>query len=202
MKEETNPTNTSIDKRCWYIKDLETYVTKYSETLDLIFGPRDQRFKFNSICYAVDGPYTFFPECFHLNGDCRIDICISKNSWENCRKDLGPWQIAHECVHLLDPGKFGTVNVLEEGLATWFQNEPCYHDEHIRKFIAKNNELSPAYANAEQLVRSCLPDILKAVKSLRTSGVRIREIKVEMLEPHLKNTKFETLEYLCAQFQN
>ncbi len=200
MNEENNSMNTSLDKRCSYIKCLETYVTKYSATLELIFGPRDQRFVFNSIWYLDGDPCTFFPNDFHLNGKRPIDIRISRYPWENCCKDQGPWQIAHECVHLLDPVELGKTNVLEEGLATWFQNEPCYHDEQIRKYIAKNKEPSSAYANAEQLVRSCLPDILKAVKNLRASGVRISEIQAEMLAPLLQSTKIETLERLCARF--
>ena len=55
-------------------------------------------------------------------------------------------------VHLLDPGEKGTANVLEEGLATWFQDEPAYHDEEVRRYIANNEKHPPAYLEAEELV--------------------------------------------------
>ena len=129
-----------------------------------------------------------------------MDILITKYPWEHRSPDQGPWQIAHECVHLLDPSEKGTANVLEEGLATWFQNEPTYHDERVRRYIAKNDKHLPAYLEAQELVRHSLPDILQAVKTLRASGDRIGDIKADMLAPLLPNAETGTAERLCALF--
>ena len=185
-----------------YVSDLKAHATKYLKILESIFGPRDPRFTFNDVRCSDESPCTHFPQGFHFGGDCRVDILITRWPWEHRSPDQGPWQVAHECVHLLDPGKLGSTNVLEEGLATWFQNEPSYHDERVQCYIAKNQSPLPAYANAEALVRSSLPDVLNAVKTLRASGIRIRDIKADVLAPLLSSTDTETLERLCACFQD
>lgn len=185
-----------------YVRSLESHVTRYLSVLESIFGPRDPGFLFNSVGCSDDGPCTHFPDGFHFGGKCRVDILISRWPWENCCADQGPWQIAHECVHLLDPGTLGSASVLEEGLATWFQNEPRYHDEPVRSYIAGIESRIEAYANAEALVRSRLPGIIRAVKALRASGTRIREIKEDLLAPLVPEADTDTLERLCARFQN
>ena len=203
MKEIIDPKKTSLDElHKSYVSDLKAHVTRYLAILESIFGPRDPRFVFNTIRMSDESPSTHFPGGFHFRGDCRVDIFITRWPWEHCSPDQGPWQIAHECVHLLDPGKFGSTNVLEEGLATWFQNEPSYQDELVRCYIAKNEKPLPAYADAEKLVRSSLPGILNAVKALRAVGVRIRDIKADMLASLLPSTETETLERLCTRFQD
>ncbi len=203
MKEKTNLTNTSLDKpHKSYISDLKAHAIRYLAILESILGPRDPKFVFNTIGKTDESPCTYFPKGFHFSGDCHIDILITRWPWENCCPGQGPWQVAHECVHLLDPCELGSTNVLEEGLATWFQNEPSYHNEQVRRYIAKNaSPLPPAYAEAEKLVRSSLPDIFKAVKALRASGVRIRDVKADMLAPLLPCTETEILERLCTRFQ-
>ena len=183
-----------------YVRDLEAHVTKYVSILESIFGQRDPRFLFGTVGKSDGWPRTHFPGGFHFEGGCRVDILITKYPWEHRSPDQGPWQIAHECVHLLDPSEKGTANVLEEGLATWFQNEPTYHDERVRRYIAKNDKHLPAYLEAQELVRHSLPDILQAVKTLRASGDRIGDIKADMLAPLLPNAETGTVERLCALF--
>lgn len=156
-----------------YVNCLEDQARNYLKILESIFGPCDPRFTFNTIkCSSDDNPCTYFPKGYHLNGDCLVDIHITKWPWENSCLDEGLWQIAHECVHLLDPGTFGTANVLEEGLATWFQNEPFYHIDLVKNYIA-TNQTDPSYKRAEMLVRRSMPDILRVVKRLRAKGIRI-----------------------------
>ncbi len=135
-----------------YVRDLKAHVTRYLSILESILGPRDPRFVFGTIRKSDGRPCTHFPEDFHLRGGCRVDILITDWPWEHYSLDQGPWQIAHECVHLLDPGKMGAANVLEEGLATWFQNEPSYHDGRVRRYIAGNEKQLPAYLEAQELV--------------------------------------------------
>lgn len=203
MKEKIDPMRTSLDDfHKSYVSNLKAHVMTYLLILESIFGPRDPRFVFNTIGMSDESPSTQFPGGFHFRGDCRVDILITRWPWEHCSPDQGPWQIAHECVHLLDPCTLGSTNVLEEGLAIWLQNEPSYHDELVRSYIAKNKRPQPAYADAEKLVRCSLPGILNAVKALRALGVRICDIKADMLAPLLPSTETETLERLCTQFQD
>ena len=185
-----------------YVRDLEAHVTRYMSILESIFGQRDPRFLFGTIGMSDDGrPRTHFPGRFHFGGGCSVDILITQYPWEHRSPDQGPWQVAHECVHLLDPREKGTANILEEGLATWFPDEPAYHDERVRRYIANNNKLPPAYMEAQDLVRRSLPDMLQAVKTLRASGVRIGDIKADMLAPLLPHAETGTVERLCEPFQ-
>ena len=86
-----------------YVCELKAHVARYLSILESIFGPRDSRFEVGTVQKSDDGPRTHFPEGFHFNGGCRVDILISSWPWDNRRPDQGPWQIAHECAHLLDP---------------------------------------------------------------------------------------------------
>ena len=191
----------SSDDLRQYLIFLRDQVARYLSILDTMFGARDPRFVFRTIGLSSDGrPRTHFPECFHLQGGCSVDILITSHPWEHFSHDQGPWQVAHECVHLMDPGREGTTNTLEEGLATWFQNEPTYHSESVRRYIANDPTRLSKYVEAEKLVRSDLRHILTAVKRLRLSGVRIREINAEMLAPLLPNLETRTVERLCAAF--
>lgn len=121
-------------------------------------------------------------------------------AWEHLLPDQSVWQVAHESVHLLDPGPMGT-NFLEEGLATWFQDEFEFHNEQVQRYIAKNSEHSPSYAKAKELVQVCMPlHLCSAVREIRASGVRIRDIDVEVLGSHLPHVNDSTIERLCVPF--
>ncbi len=96
--------------------------------------------------------------------------------------------------------RLGECNVLEEGLATWFQNEPIYHFTHVQRYIAIVDRLPSAYAEAQGLVRTNLPDVLIAVKTLREEGGRISDITVERLAPLLKDAQTQEVERLCIRF--
>ena len=146
-----------------------------------------------------DTPRTFFPARYHTEGGCIVDIHISDFPWEHCSPDQGKWQVAHECVHLLDPGIGGTANFLEEGLATWFQNEPRFHDDAVRQYIARNTR-TLLYDAAKDLVLRCMPQLTTAVKEIRESSKRIREISPDVLAARLPHVDRETVNSLCVAF--
>ena len=191
--------NTSQEK---YIVYLEKCRQKYLETLEDIFGPRDSRFEFGKLGHSHDGPRTYFPYLFHYEGNCRIDIYVSTYPWNNYCRDQGAWQIAHECVHLLDPCKCETVNVLEEGLATWFQNNPEYHSEEVQIYADKQNysEAEQNYSEAERLVRKYGKPLRDAVKTLRFEGLRISEIDAISLCRAAPTLTTEDGNRLCSLF--
>ena len=106
-------------------------VKSYLTVLEEMFGPRDKRFVFGTVGLTTDEkdrPQTYFPNGFHFLGKCTVDVHITSCPWKNLHQDQGGWQVAHESVHLLDPGPEG-ANFLEEGLATWFQDESEFHNE-------------------------------------------------------------------------
>ena len=186
-----------------FVDHLERQIRKYRSILEGLFGKCDPRFVFGTVVKSTNEnnvPQTYFRGRYHTNGNCVVDIHISEHPWENCVHGQGTWQVAHECVHLLDPGIGGTANVLEEGLATWFQDEPCFHDDKVRRYIQTNSSHSPPYHEAKQLVLRCMPELIAAVKELRASGIRIRDITADRLASHLPNVDHETIKRLCDRF--
>ena len=186
-----------------YVAHLEGEARRYTRILEGLLGPRDPRFVFGSIKKSTDEddvPHTNFPQAFHFNGGCVVDIHISDWPWRHHLIDQGLWQIAHECVHLLDPGVSGSANVLEEGIATWFQDEPRYHIDVVKKYIERNPSHSSPYAAAKRLVCRYMPQLASAVKDIRASGVRIRDISAVELAHHFAAEDGETIKRLCAKF--
>ena len=180
-----------------YVESLESEVQRYKGILEYLFGPCDPRFVFGTIRKSEDGmPRTFYPAGYHTEGGCIVDIHISDFSWEHCSPHQGKWQVAHECVHLLDLGIDGTTN-LEEGLATWFQDESRFHDDTVRQYIARNTRTLLFYDAAKDLVLRCMPQLTTAVKEIRESGKRIREISPDVLATRLPHVDRKMVESLC-----
>ena len=201
-------TRTRLDKigmhdNSEFLKFLEQQALQYRGILEDMFGPRDQRFVFGSIKKSIDEgdiPYTYFPNGFHFNGGCVVDVHISGCPWQKCYRNQGTWQLAHESVHLLDPGKRGTATFLEEGLATWFQDEPKYHIDVVKKYIEQGQPHTRYYEEAKELVWRCIPQLTSAVKEVRSSGMRIRDITADVLAPCLRNVDRATITRLCTRF--
>ena len=186
-----------------YIVYLKKRFCKYMTTLEQMFGPRDPRFVFGSFQKAIynDFPRTNFPNGFHFNGNCVVNIHISKYPWQHCCYNQSAWQVAHECVHLLDPGPQTETNVLEEGLATWFQNEPCFHDDLVKTYIKQSPTNLQNYIQARRLVQHCMPNLIKAIKDIRGSGLSIRDITSDTLTSYLPEVDRQVVNDLCSRFQ-
>ena len=185
-----------------YVEFLEGQANKYRAIVEKILGPFDCRFVFGTIKKSIhedDVPHTNFPGGFHLNGGCVVDIHISSWPWDHCSPDQGPWQVAHESVHLLDPGVSGSATFLEEGLGTWFQDEPKFHTDAVRAYIERGVSHPQNYEVAHKLVGRCMPELVPAVKDIRSQGVRIREITPDILLPRLPTVDRETIEHLCTR---
>ena len=191
-----------------YISYLRRQRERYIEILEGLFGPRDRRFvlgTFSKSSNDEDIPQIHFPNTFHLSGDCIVDIQVSGGAWCKGDRYQGGWQVAHECVHLLDPGK-GITNFLEEGLATWFQCEPRYHEETVKGYIVQHGARGLLkdlrnYVEARELVLSCMPVLIEIIKEIRGSGIRLRHITPEILAPALPYVDTNTINRLCLEFE-
>ena len=169
--------------------------------LEEMLGPRDSRFTFGTVKGSSRNPHTSFPGGYHTGGGCVVNILIGQHPWDKCCYDQGTWQTAHECVHLLDPGVIGSANNLEEGLATWFQDEKRFHDEIVKRYIDRNKPHPENYTLAKQLVVRCQPEIFPAVKAIRSSGTRISEVTADVLGAHLPHVDRATIQRLCSRFE-
>ena len=179
--------------RTEYIRKLELKVHEYVATLEDILGTRDKRFEFRTVQRSNDDrPRTRYYPKYHTYGGCEVDINISWKPWDNLWDNQGIWQVAHECVHLLDPVDFDKEGscYLEEGLARWFQGEPKFHDDVVRSYLLKplsTDRITKMYLDAKNRVTNCgIEDLLRAVKEIRGSGRRIRDIKSEDLVKYLE----------------
>lgn len=193
--------------RSEFIKFLERQVHLYKAQLEGMFGKCDEGFVFGTIKKSTmkstgnsSVPHTEYPDTFHFGGNCLVDVHISEWPWDHCSYDQGAWQVAHECVHLLDPVVYGTANYLEEGLATWFQDEPRFHADAVQRYIRRNTPPSQNYALAKRLVSDCMPQLIPAVKEIRLSNVRISRINADTLKRHLPNVDPNVIERLCDKF--
>ena len=169
---------------------------KYLDVLEAIFGPRDPRFIFGKVGQSDRNPHTHFPKGYYKTGGCVVDILVGKTAWKALSYPQSTWQVAHECVHLLDPCERFGANVLEEGLATWFQDEPRFHDDMVKGYIELNNQHPhpEKYSTAKRLVVKCMPEIKVAVMKIRSSGTAIRDIKPDVLADHLPHVDKDIIE--------
>ena len=184
----------------WYLRE---HVGFYRESLELLWGPFDPRFIFGDIkrsTHEHDSPQTFFPKGFDLQGSCPVDIQISRDVYDKEIVGQGLWQVAHECVHLLNPGVLGTCNILEEGLATWFQDENQLQNAEVSNYLKGGITHSYTRAGAKELVRRCMPELAGAVWAIRSEGVRIRDITAEQLAPRLPLVEGWIIDRLCMKF--
>ena len=185
---------------------LNSAVKKYSEDLKGLFGPFDSRFKFGTVrkCECKDHrPHTHFPHNYHLNEDCVVDMHVTWKPWDHRWCNQGLWQVAHECVHLIDPVEKGCATFLEEGLAAWFQDELEYHKAVVKAYIPRAREgTAEIYKSAKGLVQVCdTQKLTQAIRELRVPGVKgISKISLEDLSNRLPNVDKETLEKLCSPF--
>ena len=159
-----------MERRIQLLEKLEKEVPGFLRDLEKMFGPRNPNFEFGGIKQGEKGedPHIRFRR--DASGGV-VDIYLTENALEDPDKTWAKWQLAHECLHLIDPHKNPT-NVLEEGLATYHQN-----DKVPRKCV-----ISKCYVDAESLVKSFMKTLPDAIKRLRKEcSVAIGDITEDVL---------------------
>ena len=182
---------------------LPMYAGKSLSDLERLFGPRDRSFTLLGIdiCNTPDYlPRLWFPSSGVApdapNGRFRyIVIHLGPAVFSSLAR--ARWQLAHECVHLLDPWNEKIdgrpTNWLEEGLAAWYQNNSVPEAEWHEG----------SYAVAEDLVKplmNTLPDAIKRIRQERQ--LRIGEISPDILRAYCSGMSKETSWKLCQSFSN
>ena len=185
-----------------YLWTLATWTGKFLADIENRFGPRNHEFSFVGV--EIDetpkaNPCNWFPSsgispCDHENRSRYAVIRLTPKALES--RENAKWQLAHECVHLLDPWNKQVdgrpTNVLEEGLATWYQNfaAPCSLKSDV-----------PSYVEAESLVKQHIDELQIAVKQIRLDhGVRIGEIPPDMLAKFCPSIHEAIVGRLCDRF--
>ena len=163
--------------------------------IESMFGPRDTSFTILGIeLVETDGdPQIWFPSTSNNDGK-HVIIQLSKNAIDN--EKTARWELAHECVHLLDPRNItlsGPTNVLEEGIATWYQNY-----KEGRQF-AKTDSW---YAEAEELIlplMEVLPDAIQRIR--QKEDIPIGDIKEGVLCEYCSEVSPDVAQRLTQQFK-
>ena len=134
------------------------------------------KFQLGNIYWDTDDRYAYI-----YPWDGKVDIYLTKKAVLDDNARNAEWQLAHECVHLLDPncrcdskGNIIRTNVLEEGIASWF------HDELYPEF---RNRRQKNYEQARNLVEKYIDNgLLAHVKALRENqGFKIHNIQAKDL---------------------
>jgi hypothetical protein len=111
------------------------------------------------------------------------------------------FQLAHECIHLLNPVLIQDVTVLEEGIATNFSLEYVHrYDRTYGLDLTKeyNKKYDAANRCAAKLLCLC-PD---SVKMLRSKGVPLSSISASQLRDICPELSSELANVLTTQFQS
>ena len=118
------------------------------------FGLRNRSFTILGVEFRAGVPQVWFP------GDCsNVVVQLGLPAMQEPNRAM--FQLAHECVHLLDPAPGGTNN-LEEGLATNFALEI------MLSLGVDYSTGDPKYDVAYALVRELLAERPATAKELRT----------------------------------
>ena len=180
---------------------LPEYASRFLADIEHWFGPRDRSFVLVGIdidCTPGNSPRLWFPESGLAPDDAELrskHIVIRLSQVALTDLARARWQLAHECFHLLDPWNPRVdgrpTNMLEEGLATWYQNS--------RVPEAESHE--GLYAAAEDLVRPLMGELPSAIKRIRRDRtVRIGEFTSDLLRDYCPEYHEETLQRLCQPF--
>ncbi len=178
---------------------LPAYASEFLAEIEQLFGPRNCSFTLTGIDIdkTLENPQIWFPCSGIPPNDAErrsrhVVIHLGSSALNN--ETLAKWQLAHECVHLLDPWHKhidGPTNRLEEGLATWFQNSQVEG--------MKSHEGN--YAEAEEHVAPLMdkwPNSIKCIR--REQRLRIGEITPDVLRCYCPGLDEEALLKLCQPF--
>ena len=175
-----------------FSQTLTQHLGLFLSDIETKFGPRDTSFTILGIeiVETKGSPHIWFPAS---RGDHKHVIVRLAENTLDC-ETLARWQLAHECVHLLDPRNndlSGPTSVLEEGIATWYQN--C---KEGRQFATTDS----VYAEAETLVlplMGVLPDAIRRIR--QKEGIPIGDIKEGVLRKYCPQVSLDTAQCLTQQ---
>lgn len=175
---------------------LPECTSRFLAELEDLLGPRDRSYCVTGIDIDPERdrpPHLWYPGAG--NGRLgHIIIRLSGNALTDPAR--ARWQLAHECVHLLDPWEPSTAgrntNWLEEGLASWYQNSRVPEAGHRQG----------AYGEAQSLLEPFIEGLIPAVRHIRCRlGLRIGEIEPAVLRDHFPGLPEEVAQKLGQPFQ-
>ena len=169
--------------------------------VETLLGPRDSKFTYvgleidetRNATPKIWFPHTGHPERERGKRSKHIIIRLTESAHSNA--NVAIWQLAHQCVHLIDPWQVEVeeqpTNYLEEGLAAWYQDT-----------IVQGVPQDPPHAQAKSLVAPYMPDLATTIKHIRTQHkFRISTIHdPDLLLRHCPEMDQQDAVELCRRF--
>ncbi len=185
-----------------YSLTLAQLTSVFIAEIERLLGPRDPKFTYTGLEFDTTpnaSPHIWFLKTGYPGHETDQDpthITIRLTVAAQNDANLAIWQLAHECVHLIDPWNLKREgrpsNYLEEGLATWYQNT-----------IIQDIHLDPPYDEAKSLVQPHMPQLAQTIKHLRTNhNLRIGDIDDhDLLLRNFPEMDAKVAERLCQRFE-
>ena len=187
-----------------YSLTLAQLTSVFIAELERLLGSRDPKFTYTGLEFDTTpnaSPHIWFLKTGYPGHETDLDpthITIRLTEAAQNDANLAIWQLAHECVHLIDPWNTKREgrpsNYLEEGLATWYQNT----------IIQDIPNTLPQYVEAKSLIEPYMSELAGTVKHLRTEhNLRISAIDdPELLLRHCPEMDAQVAEALCQRFES
>ncbi len=197
-----SPFTTARNPDGTYSLTLAQLTSVFLTEIEKLFGPRDPKFTYVGL--EIDTthnakPQIWFPHTGYPGRETdepsrHVIIRLTESAQNDA--NIAIWQLAHECVHLIDPWNIDTEgrqpNMLEEGLAAWYQNT-----------IVQGVPYDPRYEAAKSLVEPYMPKLNAAIKHIRTQhNLRISAIdNSDLLLSHFPELDTKVADRLCQRFE-
>lgn len=180
---------------------LSSYASRFIADIEGLFGPRDRSFTLVGIVIdrtSGNPPQLWFPDSGIPPEDTErrsrhVVIRLASNALTDLAR--ARWQLAHECLHLLDPWNARVdgrpANWLEEGLAAWYQNSRVPEAEcHEGQYALAEDLVSPLMEE--------LPNVIKLIRQER--ALRISEVTPRVLQDYCLGMGEDISQKLCQPF--
>ena len=199
-----SPFTTSRNTDGTYSLTLTQITSVFLNEIESLLGPRDPSYTY--VGFEIDAtpdssPSLWFPHVGHPEKDKEKPsnhIIIRLTEKAQSDANLAIWQLARECVHLIDPWNIETegrpTNYLEEALATWYQNT-------IVQDVPLDD--TPSYEETKSLIEPYMPELAATIKHIRTKHkIRISAIDdPDLLLRHYPDMDTKVAEKLCQRFE-
>ncbi len=197
-----SPFTTARNANGTYSLTLAQLTSVFLTEIEMLFGPRDSKFTYVGL--EIDTtqnakpriwfPHTGYPGNESEERSAHIVIRLTQSAHSDA--NIAIWQLAHQCVHLIDPWHIEVegrqLNFLEEGIATWYQET-----------IVQGVPQDPVYVEAKSLVAPFMPELAATVKHIRTQHkIRISDIDdPDLLLRHCPEMDTKVADDLCQRFE-
>ena len=197
-----SPSTTARNPDGTYSVTLAQLTSIFLSEIETLLGPRDPNYTYVGIEFDTTQnakPHIWFPHVGHPDrdrGKTSNHIIIRLTQKAQSDANLAIWQLARQCVHLIDPWNIEAegrpTNYLEEGLATWYQTT-----------IIQDIPLDTQHQEAKSLLEPHMPELATTIKHLRTNhNLRISTIdNPDLLLRHCPDMDSEAAEKLCQPFE-